>query len=720
VSPGRLPLRELLLVAAVAVASRVLFEVQVRAGDGPVAALAGTLLGDERSYDLQARRFAAGGPPRERAFYQEPLYPWLLSLVYRAAPVPDEPAERALVPAAPVHIGVVVAQHLLGVLTCLGIALLGARALSPRVGLIAGLLAALSGPLIFTESQLIKESIAILLWVATLHVWLDVLQDRGPRRALALGLLLGVGVLLRGNTYILLALVLLSLLLRVDGRRRLAEAGLVLGCALLALAPATIHNLRRGELVLSTYQAGANAAIGMPDSDDPADGVVYRPLRAGHGDARHEEADAVALAEEAAGRRLSGPEVSRFWWRRALAAAAAQPAAAAGRTARKLACTFSPDEVPDVKDWAFVREAAPLLATPLSDLTLWGPLALLGLLLLPWRGAGLLVVRGSVLAVMLSLALFYVMGRYRLSAAPGLWILGAGALVAAWERIAAAHGGRRVALAAGCLALGALAVAAGRVPLRHDVGGVQASWVNVALIELDRAEHASSPAEAVAHRDAAVAAARAALLLAPNAAEPRQLLLAALDLETPALPARREEADAEALRLLLVVESRRTGAGSVEELLERSRDEQLAAAARLRALPSAPGEDARASPLLALAARRVANSIRTGAHLPLALELAREAQRRAPEEPAALVIEGQVLRRMGRIADAEQAWRAAVAAGVESVELFNNLGNLLQQAGRNAEALPFLQRALQLDPRNPIVLQNLQKAQAGLPPETPR
>ena len=65
-SPGRLPLRALLLVAAVAMASRVLFEVQVRAGDGPVAALAGTLLGDERSYDLQARRFAAGGPPRER------------------------------------------------------------------------------------------------------------------------------------------------------------------------------------------------------------------------------------------------------------------------------------------------------------------------------------------------------------------------------------------------------------------------------------------------------------------------------------------------------------------------------------------------------------------------------------------------------------------------------------------------------------------------------
>ena len=49
------------------------------------------LLGDERAYDAMARGFASGDLGRERAFYQEPLYAWVVSLVYRAVP-PEVPA----------------------------------------------------------------------------------------------------------------------------------------------------------------------------------------------------------------------------------------------------------------------------------------------------------------------------------------------------------------------------------------------------------------------------------------------------------------------------------------------------------------------------------------------------------------------------------------------------------------------------------------------------
>ncbi|MBM3986089.1 MAG: hypothetical protein FJ296_10460, partial [Planctomycetes bacterium] len=435
--PGRLPVSALLAVALLAAVTRVALELPMRGGEGPVAVQSAHLLGDERAYDAQARDFAAGTHARTRSFYQEPLYAWTLGHAYRLADLPALPpkGDGAVVPMAPVHHAIFAVQHLLGLLTCVLVATLGARAVSPRVGLLAGLFAALSGPLAFAESMLLKEGPALLLWVASLHLWLDVLQDKGPRRAALLGALLGLGVLLRGNTYLLLAAVLGSLLLlRVGGRRRPRQAALVLGCALLALSPATIHNLRRGEFVLSTYQAGSNAALGMPDDDRPFAGVVYEPLQSGHGDALYEEDDAVALAETAEGRRLSGPEVSRHWWGRTLDVVLRRPATALQRAWRKLAYVVHPDEVPDVKDWAFVRRKVPLLDTPLSDLTLVGPLALLGLLLLPWRGAGLLVLRGSVGVVALSLLMFYVMGRYRLSAAPALWILAAGALDAGWQR----------------------------------------------------------------------------------------------------------------------------------------------------------------------------------------------------------------------------------------------------------------------------------------------
>jgi hypothetical protein len=148
----------------------------------------------------------------------------------------------------------ILAQHLRGALTCLLIATLGARTVSRRVGLAAGVLAALSGPLIFAESQLLKEGPALLLWVLSLHLWLDLLEDRGRRPAALRGALLGLGVLLRGSTYILLLLVLATLLLRVGGGGAV-EAALVLGCALLALSPATIHNLGRASWSSTTRAA---------------------------------------------------------------------------------------------------------------------------------------------------------------------------------------------------------------------------------------------------------------------------------------------------------------------------------------------------------------------------------------------------------------------------------------------------------------------------------
>jgi 4-amino-4-deoxy-L-arabinose transferase-like glycosyltransferase len=718
VSPGRLSPRALLLVALLAAVTRLAFEVQVRGDAGPAGNLARSLVGDERSYDRTARAFAAGTLERERAFYQEPLYPFLLSLAYRVVPPPPLPDEDPDAPFAPVQVAVIVVQHVLGVLTCLAVSLLGARALSPRAGLLAGLLAALSGPLVFAESQLLKEGAALLLWTVALHLWLDVLEDRGRRRAVALGVALGAGVLLRGNTYLLLGLVLLSLLARVGGRRRLAEAGLVLVCALLALSPATLHNLRRGELVLSTYQGGSNAALGMPDDPTVWKGVLYVPLRAGHADARYEEQDAVELAQAAEGRRLSGPEVSRHWWRRALDVVAARPGVAAQRIALKLLFTFSPDEVPDVKDWIFVRGTVPWLATPLSDLTLWGPLALLGLALLPWRGTGLLVVRGSVLAVMLSLVLFYVMGRYRLSATPGLWILAAGALLAGWERVAVARGARRALVAAGLLLLAGGAVAAGQLPLRPDVGGLQTCWQNVALLDMGQAHRMTDPVAAAARRDEAVDAAREALRLAPLYPEGRAMLVRALEMSTPVLPPRQPEAETESLRLLLVVESLRAAAGDPTPLLAADRDEQLAAAAALRQRPSAPGRDAFVDSLLVFAAQHVAASLREERWLPLALALADEAHRRDPTDGTGLALQGLVHKRLGHLAEAEACYRAALAAGGESVELLNNLGNLLLQTGRGPEAVPLLQRALELEPGNPVVLHNMERARSGVAPDS--
>ncbi len=719
--------RALLAVALLALAARVSWEVALhrdRAAGGPVGTLAGHLLGDERAYDGFARQVAAGTLERERAFYQEPLYAWVLGQLYRVVPPPAIAPGTFAIPHAAVHTGVIIVQHALGVLMAVLVAALGWRCLGAGVGWLAGIFAALSGPAIFAESMLLKESVALALWVAALHLWLDVLQDRGGRlRAAGLGLALGVLILLRGNTYLLLGLVLLTLVVRWRGRRRAGAAAAVLAAALVAVSPATLHNLRRGDAVLTTYQAGSNAAIGQPDSDVGWRGVTYEPIHAGRGDAAYEEQDAVAVAEAGAGRRLTGREVSAWWWRETARRVSIHPAAAAERLGRKLLLTFHGDEVPDVKDWNFFRLAVPWLSSPLSDLTWLGPLALLALVLLPWReqrpdagGAGprrrgawradLLVVRGSVAVIMASFALFYVMGRYRLPAAPGLWILSAGLIVAAWRSA------RRLRSLLTTVVPAIAVVALGRIPLRPDVGGLQLSWANLASVELARARAAGTGDEARQHRDAAVAAAQRALEIAPGFPEARSQLIFALDCDAGGTPPRRAEALDQAWRLLLVMEAERTGR-SVQPLLGRDLLEVQDAALRLRVLPTVPGRDLYVCSELALACRRIAQDLREPKELPFALDLVDEALRLQPDDRDGLVQRGLVLKRMGRLDDAEAAYRLALQRGADTVELHNNLGNLLLATDRADEATAHFERALQLQPENATALENLERARAA-------
>jgi tetratricopeptide (TPR) repeat protein len=694
----------LLLVAVLALLARVGYEATVWSDDGPV----GTL-------------------DRDRAFYQEPLYAWLVGQAYRLAPPPDVAPEAAVVPLAGVHRGIVVLQHALGVLMAVLVALLGARVLGAPVGLLAGLFAALSGPVILAESMLLKEGLGLVLWVASLHLWLDVLEGRGRARTALLGLLLGLGILLRGNAYLLLGLVLVTLLTRTGGRRRPAAACLVLAVALLALSPATIHNLRRGEAVLSTYQSGSNAAIGQPDDPRLWSGLVYQPISAGRGDARYEEHDAVAAAEAAEGRRLSGREVSAWWWRQVVDHVRARPGTAALRVALKLAFTFHGEEVPDVKDWRFMRQAVPWLAGPVSDLTWLGPLGLAGFLLLSWRGRGLLVVRGGLLVIALSLALFYVMGRYRLAAAPSLWILSAGALVAGWRTLRGSRSaGRRV----GVVTLGAGLIVLGQLPLLPGPDGrwglvharwdnllpvrsapereLAVSWSNLASVELDRALRAVDPRAALAHRDAAAAACRRALELAPLFPAAREKLVRIEDLATPWLTPRPELAVEQAWRLLLVTEGERTGR-PVSDDLQRPLAAVRSTIDELWRLPSRPGAERFVGRLLVFACRRVAQGLRQPTELPLALVLVDRALALDEETSEALVQRGLILKRMERLDEAEVAYREALARGVDTVELHNNLGNLLVSLGRRDEAAASFERALALDPDNETVAANLRR-----------
>lgn len=67
---------------------------------------------------------------------------------------------------------------------------------------------------------------------------------------------------------------------------------------------------------------------------------------------------------------------------------------------------------------------------------------------------------------------------------------------------------------------------------------------------------------------------------------------------------------------------------------------------------------------------------------------------------------GRLLHELGRLAEAERVYRAAIDAGLDDPLLHYNLGVLLEDRGRKAEALQAYQSALRADPRYADALYN--------------
>ncbi len=409
------------------------------------------LAADSQEYDRWGRAILAGDWLGSQVFFQAPLYPYLVGFLYRAIrPDPDV---------------VYLFQIAAGVGGCYALYRAGRQLVDARLGLAAAALMAAYPVAIFHDVQLLKESLAASL-VCFLLWGIVTARERGSAVAWAAsGLLLGLAGLLRENL-LLTAPLLAPLALRprapiaVQARR----IALFLAAAALPLAPVAARNASLGGGFLpTTFQGGVNFYIG---NNPQADGT-YRPLVPGKQVPAHERSESVRLAEQAVGRSLSPPEVSRHWRDLALDWARREPLAFARLQLRKLELFWSWYEWPDAVDYYFLRRLSPALRLPWWDFGGVTLLAVAGLFLLSRRDPDerrrfapvLLWVAGSTLTTVL----FFVFSRYRLPMVPALLLLAGLPLHA----LAGAIEARRARRAA---AWSAVALAALLVPRLADYG----------------------------------------------------------------------------------------------------------------------------------------------------------------------------------------------------------------------------------------------------------
>jgi Flp pilus assembly protein TadD len=380
------------------------------------------LLGDALAYDAWAQRLAAGDWLGQEVFYQAPLYPYLLGLVYSLAGR-DLMLVRVL-------------QALLGATSCVLLAIAGGRLFGRRAGVAAGLLLALYAPAIFFDGLVQKSTVDLVLLCGLLVLLARLAERVSPAVSLAAGAVLGLLALTRENTLVFLPVLLAWVWLR-GGRALKPVVVLAVGMAAVLGPVAWRNHSVGGSFHLTTSQAGPNLYIG---NSEAANGT-YVPLRSGYGNAAHERQDATRLAERALGRSLSSAQVSAYWRDRALDWISSHPGRWLVQMGKKLLLVWNRSEAVDTEDlWTYAEWSLPLRVTaPVFHFGLLAPLALLGMLLLRGRWRELWVLPAMAAVYTLSVALFYVLGRYRYPLVPILALL-AGAAVASlpswWKRSA--------------------------------------------------------------------------------------------------------------------------------------------------------------------------------------------------------------------------------------------------------------------------------------------
>ncbi|MFN0007333.1 MAG: glycosyltransferase family 39 protein [Planctomycetota bacterium] len=279
---------------------------------------------DEASYDRWAREIAGGDWIGKEAFFQEPLYPYALGALYAVAG-PDRFAAR-------------VVQCALWAATALLAGLLARRLFGNAAGILAALAIASYGPGMLFPAYLLKENLLLptftLLAIALVgRAWFWV------------GVLAGLGALLRGNILVMIPLLVLWPFLRAPRVPSIRSAALVLVGAACILLPVALRNARvGGEFLLTTSGAGTNLYGGNNLENPYGRATEFSFVR---GIPEHEAGDWRREAERRAARSLDPGEVSAFWRDEALKSVREHPREHLAILWNKLRLALGRYEVPD-------------------------------------------------------------------------------------------------------------------------------------------------------------------------------------------------------------------------------------------------------------------------------------------------------------------------------------------------------------------------------------
>ena len=362
---------------------------------------------DTKFYDSWARRIAAGDWVGHEVFFMGPLYPYFLAVVYKIF--------------GPSILAAKLVQGLVGSLTAGFVYLLGREFYGVAAGLLAGILAAVYVPFIFTDSQLLFPVLATLLNTIMLFLLYRGLHRESEGDIFGSGVAGGLSA--AGNASVLafapFAIAFTLLRPRPALRSRVRQALLFAAGLAVVIIPIAVRNYAVGrDFVPLTSNAGLNFYIG---NSAKATGAYVKP----EGLDIYTDPSGAAIAERARGGPLKPSQVSAFWQARAMAYIRQNPGTFLYNMARKIFFFWSVYEIPQIEHLQFERQYSWLLRIPTPSFGIICPLGIIGAIVALRRRKEAWLLLLFILAYSASIIAFFVVARYRLPAVPALMVFAA-------------------------------------------------------------------------------------------------------------------------------------------------------------------------------------------------------------------------------------------------------------------------------------------------------
>jgi 4-amino-4-deoxy-L-arabinose transferase-like glycosyltransferase len=398
---------------AVALLWRVVFFLEMNASP-----YADNLTLDSRVYHEVALAAAAGEWSHGETFFQAPLYPWILGVVYSLVG-PSQTVVKLL-------------QILLSVASCWLIFRVADRVFDRTVALVALAISSVYGMSLYFSNELLMVTVVVILDLLGLNLLINAASDGRKFLWAAAGVVFGLSAIARPTILPFVAIVAVWIVITGwrSGRARTALREAVLfgvGVAV-PIAPVTLHNyLADGDLVLVAANGGVNFFIGNNPQSDGITAVVpgTRPDRwGGH-------ADQVRIAREALGDPGATPrEISDYWYRSAWNYIRVSPLEAFRHTAFKAFILINAHEVSNNRIIEFVTRHSSIYSWATLKIWLVLPLAFAGLVIGGGRRQPKSLLLIFVVVYSATVIPFFINARFRMPLAAVLIIFAASAVVA--------------------------------------------------------------------------------------------------------------------------------------------------------------------------------------------------------------------------------------------------------------------------------------------------